>query len=323
MPDQLSRRAFVAAAAASAVSKTFAAPGARDDAPALTVESFHSRRRFVETASGQIAYVEQGAGPVALFIHGVPLNGFHWRHVIAEMQGIRRCVVLDLMSLGYTRISPTQDVSFAAQAKMIRQFIDAMGFDKIDLIANDSGGGIAQIFAAHNPERLRTLTLTNCDTHDNWPPVAIGPSIQAAREGTLLDRYVALIDDSAERYKRLTRAYADSRVLTDEVYRVYIDPLRATNESRNNFHRYWIAFDNAQTLAIEPLLRQLKVPTLVVWALDDIFFDVKWAHWLQRTIPGVVRVVEVPGARLFFPEDRPQALVEPLRSFLASASRGA
>src|SRR5882672_1293988 len=124
MPDQLSRRAFVAAAAASAVSKTFAAPGARDDAPALTVESFHSRRRFVETASGQIAYVEQGAGPVALFIHGVPLNGFHWRHVIAEMQGIRRCVVLDLMSLGYTRISPTQDVSFAAQAKMIRQFID-------------------------------------------------------------------------------------------------------------------------------------------------------------------------------------------------------
>lgn len=322
MPDQLSRRTFVAAAAGT-VTNAFATLGANGNAPAMTVESFHSRRRFVETESGQIAYVEQGAGPVALFIHGVPLNAFHWRHVIAEMQDIRRCVALDLMGLGYTRISPTQDVSFVAQAKMIRQFIDAMGCDKVDLIANDSGGGIAQIFAAHNPERLRSLTLTNCDTHDNWPPAAIGPSIEAARQGILLDRYVALIDDAAERYKRLSRAYADARVLTDEVYRVYIDPLRATKESRNNFHRYWIAFDNAQTLAIQPLLRQLKVHTLVVWALDDIFFDVKWAYWLQRTIPGVVRVVEVPGAKLFFPEDRPQALTGPLRSFLVSASQGA
>jgi pimeloyl-ACP methyl ester carboxylesterase len=289
----------------------------------MTVEFFHARRRFAETESGQIAYVEQGAGPVALFIHGVPLNGLHWRYVIAAMQDIRRCVALDLMGLGYSRISPTQDVSFVAQAKMIRQFIDAMGFDKVDLIANDSGGGIAQIFAAHNPERLRTLTLTNCDTHDNWPPTAIGPSIEAARQGILLDRYVALIDDAAERYTLLSRAYADSRVLTDEVYRAYIDPLRATKENRNNFHRYWIAFNNTQTLAIEPLLRQLKVPTLVVWALDDIFFDVKWAYWLQSTIPGVVRVVEVPAAKLFFPEDRPQALVEPLRLFLAPGSRGA
>ena len=288
------------------------------DASAMTVGSFHSRRRFVDTESGQIAYVEQGVGPVALFIHGVPLNGFHWRYVMAEMQDVRRCVAPDLMGLGYSKISSTQDVSFVAQAKMIRQFIDAMGFDEVDLIANDSGGGIAQIFAAENPGRLRSLTLTNCDTHDNWPPPAIGPSIEAARQGVLLDRYIALIDDSAERYTRLSRAWADSRVLTDEVYRVYIDPLRATNESRNNFHRYWTAFDNVQTLAIEPLLRRLNVPTLVVWGLDDIYFEVKWAYWLQRTIPGVVRVVEVPGARLFFAEDRPQALVGPLRSFFGS-----
>ena len=123
----------------------------------MDIKTTAATRERVKTASGHIHYTEQGAGPVALFIHGVPLNGFHWRHVFAGVQDLRRCVALDLMSLGYTRISPTQDVSFVAQAKMIRQFIDAMGFDKVDLIANDSGGGIAQIFAAHNPERLRTL----------------------------------------------------------------------------------------------------------------------------------------------------------------------
>ena len=94
-------------------------------------------------------------------------------------------------------------------------------------------------------------------------------------------------------------------------------------KSRDNFHRYWLSFDNRQTVAIEPLLRKLHVPTLIVWALDDIFFGVEWAHWLKKTIPGAERVVEVPGAKLFFPEDRPQALVEPLRSFLAAGRRNA
>ena len=79
-----------------------------------------------------------------------------------------------------------------------------------------------------------------------------------------------------------------------------------------------MSFDPAVTVAIEPQLRALRVPTLVVWGTADVFFDVKWAQWLRDTIPGVVDVVKVPGAKLFFAEDRPKALIEPLRAFLAS-----
>jgi pimeloyl-ACP methyl ester carboxylesterase len=190
-------------------------------------------------------------------------------------------------------------------------------------VANDSGGAIAQIFTAHSPDRVRSLTLTNCDVHDNWPPPAIAPQIDMARKGLLIDAYAQYLDDPEGRRARFARAYADPGVLTDEVYRVYIDPLRADALRRDNFHRYWLAFDNRQTVAIEPLLRKLRMPTLIVWALDDIFFGVQWAHWLKKTIPGVERLVEVPGARLFFPEDRPLALVDPLRAFLASVQRNA
>jgi pimeloyl-ACP methyl ester carboxylesterase len=285
----------------------------------VNAATFHAQRRYAATASGRIAYIEQGSGPVALFIHGVPLNGYHWRHVIAQVQDIRRCIALDLMGLGYTEIGPAHDVSFTAQAAMVVRFLDALGIEQVDLVANDSGGAIAQIFAARNPGRLRTLTLTNCDVHDNWPPEAIAPQIEAARQGVLVDAFSAFLDDPEGRRVRFSRAYADPSVLTDEAYRVYIDPLRADAHRRDNFHRYWLAFDNRQTVAVEPLLRALRVPTLIVWGLADIFFGVAWAHWLKRTIPGAVAVVEVPGAKLFFPEDRPQALVEPLRSFWTSA----
>jgi pimeloyl-ACP methyl ester carboxylesterase len=72
--------------------------------------------------------------------------------------------------------------------------------------------------------------------------------------------------------------------------------------------------DCAQTVAIEPALRRLRVPTLVVWAQADVFFAPEWGRWLRDTIPGVTRLVEVPEAKLFFPEDRPEALIGPLRA---------
>jgi pimeloyl-ACP methyl ester carboxylesterase len=287
----------------------------------MDVREFHASRCFAEVPSGRIAYIERGAGPAALFLHGVPLNGFHWRHIISSLAGERRCIALDLMGLGYTEVSPTQDISFNAQAQMVAEVLDALSLDRVDLIANDSGGAIAQIFAVNHQHRLRTLTLTNCDAHDNWPPQAILPNIEMARKGTVSDLYRRLLDDPAAFRARFTRAYADSSVVTDAIVRLYLQPLVASAERCAQINRYFVVNDNVQTVSIEPLLRKLQVPTLIVWALEDIFFGVEWAHWLKATIPGAVDLVEVPGAKLFFPEDRPDTLLTPLQSFLAKYSK--
>src|SRR5260370_27622696 len=68
---------------------------------------------------------------------------------------------------------------------MLAQFIDALQIDQVDLVGNDSGGGIAQIFAATHPQRVRTLTLTDCDAHDNWPPEAFKPFLEMSAAGGL------------------------------------------------------------------------------------------------------------------------------------------
>ena len=289
---------------------------------ALDAKNFHRLRKFADLPVGRVAYVEQGEGPAAVFVHGVPLNGFHWRYVMAGLNDLRRCIAPDLMGLGYTEISTSQDVSFTAQAEMLLQFLDKLGLDRVDLVGNDSGGAISQIFAAKYPERLRTLTLTNCDVHDGWPPKAVLPMIEAARRGTLADNYRERMIDPEARRKGFGRGYADPGVVTEEVARVYLEPVLASEERKLNFHRYWIGFDCAQTVAIESGLRALQVPTLIVWGLNDMFFGLEWAYWLKDTIPGAVEVVEVPGAKLFFPEDRPAALIEPLRRFFASARSG-
>jgi pimeloyl-ACP methyl ester carboxylesterase len=289
----------------------------------MDIAAFHANRRFADVKSGRIALFEQGQGPTALFVHGVPLNGYHWRHVIDRVQHRRRCIAIDLMGLGYTEIGPSQDVSFTAQARMIAEVMDALRIAKADLIGNDSGGAIAQIFAATYPNRVRSLILTNCDVHDGWPPPQVLPLIEHSRNGTLAPIFQRIVDrpDLARaRYLRgepapLFRSYADPSVLTDEIIRHYLQPLLSSKQRIEAFQRYWLGFDNKHTVAVYPKLKQLSVPTLIVWGLKDIFFHKKWAYWLSDTIPGAKQVIEVPDARLFFPEDRPEASAKPMLQF--------
>jgi len=295
----------------------------------MDIDTFHSSRRFADVKSGRIAYFERGQGPVALFVHGVPINGYHWRHVIERVQHRRRCIAIDLMGLGYTEVAPSQDVSFTAQAHMIAEVLDKLGIEKIDLVGNDSGGAIAQIFAANYPHRLTSLVLTNCDVHDGWPPPQVLPIMEHCRKGTLAPIFQPTLDRpdlARERHARgesvpLFRSYADPGVLTDELIRLYLQPLLSSPQRIDAFQRYWLGFDNAQTVAIHGALKKLQVPTLIVWGLKDIFFDKKWAYWLMDTIPGAKRVVEVADGRLFFPEDRPDALVEPVLKFWEELSK--
>ncbi|MGH2585179.1 MAG: alpha/beta fold hydrolase, partial [Dehalococcoidia bacterium] len=122
----------------------------------MDATEFASRRKSIETPFGEIAYVEKGSGPAALFVHGVLLNGYLWRNVIDALAGRRRCIAVDLMGHGATRVPEEQDLSFDAQARMLAAFVDALGLEQVDLVGNDSGGGIAQIVAANHPERIRT-----------------------------------------------------------------------------------------------------------------------------------------------------------------------
>jgi pimeloyl-ACP methyl ester carboxylesterase len=156
-------------------------------------------RHSVQTASGRISYMEQGAGPVALFVHGVLLNGHLWRHQLADLSDIRRAIAVDLLTHGDTEIAPDQDVSVTANAKMLKEFLEALKIDRVDLVGNDSGGGIAQIFAALYPERVRSLTLTDCDTHDNWPPEAFKPFLAMAAGGGLRGTLDAMLSQRSVR----------------------------------------------------------------------------------------------------------------------------
>ena len=276
--------------------------------------------RQVRTSFGTIAYAEQGRGPVALFVHGVLLNKHLWRHQLGALSDIRHCIAVDLLAHGDTEIAATQDVSVTANARMLAEFLDALQVDHVDLVGNDSGAGIAQIFAAQNPQRVRSLTLTNGDAHDNWPPQAFKPFLAMAAAGGLADTLTAMVDDKAiyRSAQALGPAYERPETVTDETIDTYLKPHLRTPQRTRDLARFLAAFDPSHTMRIEARLRTVTAPTLIVWGTDDVYFDVKWAEWLAARIPGARPVVRFEGARIFFPEERWQDFDEQLRKHWAA-----
>jgi pimeloyl-ACP methyl ester carboxylesterase len=256
----------------------------------------------------------------------VGTNAYLWRNVLAELAGgrpgegagERRCIALDLPVHGHTPPPPDGDATLAVLADTVAAFVEALELSDVDLVAHDTGGAVAQIFAARHPDRLRTFTLTDCDTQDNIPPPAFQPTVELAKAGALAPQVPALLENvEATRSVMFGSGYEHPDELDLDVVRAYITPFGAPEVARV-FERCLASLEPGDLLAVEPLLRQLTVPTLVVWGTGDIFFDVKFAYWLRDTIPGVTEVVELEGAKLFFPDERADELVPLLRRHWSS-----
>jgi pimeloyl-ACP methyl ester carboxylesterase len=287
----------------------------------MQLSELNAHRHTAATRSGEISYLDIGAGPVALFVHGVATNAYLWWHVMDALSDQRRCIALDLPLHGQSPVTAEQDLSLAALAAGLEDFCEVLGLNGIDLVANDTGGAIAQIFAARYPHRLATLTLTNCDTVDNLPPAAFKPIVELAAAGRLAPSAVEMFADlEAAAQVSFASGYEHLDRIDRDVIRSYLEPCFGTLERARQFERLLVCMDAGDLQAVTPQLRELTVPTLVVWGTGDAFFDVSWAYWLRDTIPGTTRVVTVDGARLFFPEERPMDLVPHLEQHWAAVA---
>src|ERR1700744_1633656 len=267
----------------------------------MDVSTFDTHRRSLNTPAGEIAYTEFGSGPAALFVHGIGTSGLLWRNVIEKLQDTSRCIAIDLPLHGGT--PAREDMSAGALAQVVADLCDDLGLTRVDLVGNDTGGAIAPNYAARHPERIRSLPLPNCDCEGTFPPPEFLPLIESARQGALAPALAALAA-SPEAWPTgpLAVGYEHPEQVPDEVWRAYLAPSGDAMERGRGFERLVTSLDPSDMDAVGRALRALNAPTLLVWGTGDETFGVKWAYHLRDMIPGAKEVIEVEGAKLFFPE---------------------
>ena len=280
-------------------------------------------RQMAELSGGPVAYVDHGPreAPAALFIHGVLVNADLWRNVVWDVADVRRCIAPDLPAHGATPIppeGPSADLTLNGHAARLDELCASLGLDQVDVVGNDTGGAVAQVFAARYPGRIRTLTLTNCDVHENFPPELFKPFVEMAEAGELGPVVVAMADDYAVLRSEagLGMAYASPAELSDELLTSYVGPFAA--DGGKGLERFLVAPRAEELIAVAPLLAELQAPVQVAWGTADVFFEPAWAERLRELIPATERVTLVPDAMLFWPDERAAELVALLRDFWAA-----
>lgn len=282
--------------------------------PGTDAAAWAAARRLAETRFGRIAYADRGSGRAALFLHGFPLNGFQWRGLFDRLAAHRRCVAPDLMGLGFTEIPANQGVTPADQVAMLEALLDALAIPIVDVVANDSGGQVAQLFMARHPERVRTLLLTNCDTEPDSPPPAVMPLIRLARAGRFADERLApwsadkTLARSAQGLFGMTFTYPH-RVL-DESIDCYLAPLVSSAQRKAQVDAFAVGLYPNPLAGTEAELRKGTTPVRILWGTGDEIFSQDSPDYLDRIFRGSRGVCRVPGARLFWPEEFPDLIAE-------------
>src|SRR6478672_789817 len=126
----------------------------------MSVSAALGERRAVETPAGAIEYRERGEGSPVVFVHGVGVNGDLWRRVAPRLACDHRCIVPDLPWGAHSRpLRRDADLSLPGMARIVADFMTALELDDVTIVANDTGGAVAQALVGRHPERTSRLVL--------------------------------------------------------------------------------------------------------------------------------------------------------------------
>ncbi|MCP3952871.1 MAG: alpha/beta hydrolase, partial [Desulfobacterales bacterium] len=112
-----------------------------------------------------IEYLEGGQGDTLLLLHGFGANKDNWTRIGKHLTPHFRVIAPDLPGFGESGKNPDGDYSISAQARFVKDFVQALGIKSFHIGGSSMGGNIAGAYASSNPETLKSLLLI-CDAYD-------------------------------------------------------------------------------------------------------------------------------------------------------------
>jgi len=188
--------------------------------------------------------------------------------------------------------------------------LDALGIARAHIVGASMGGMIAQLVAAHAPERVLSLTSIMSTTGN---PALPGASLQAM--GILLRRprgndVETIVAHGVKASKVVAGRFPENETLMAERY---------DEEVRRNYHPSGIVRQMAAILADgdrRARLKAITAPTVVIHGSDDPLVPIAGGRDTAASIPGA-RLVEIPGMGHTLP---PEVLPKVIHAFESVAN---
>ena len=165
----MTRRALLGSAAGIALA--FSTVGVRAETPSAEMPF---TKKSIDLLDSNIAYVDEGEGPVVLFLHGNPTSSYLWRNIIPFVTDGYRAIAPDLIGMGNSG-KPDIGYTFAEHAAYIDAFIETLGLTDITLVIHDWGSILGMRYARLNETNVRGVAFMEAGI----PPALPAPSYEA------------------------------------------------------------------------------------------------------------------------------------------------
>ena len=268
-------------------------------------------KRKIRTFAGDIAYLRTGQGPPLVLLHGIPSSSYLWRDVIEPLSATFEVLAPDLLGYGDSDKRMDVDLSIAAQARYVVAFMETIGVHQAAVAGHDIGGGVAQLMAVDEPQRVARLILIDSIVDNNWPI----PDIARLKEPAW-DQIMVNIDLRRGLRKGLEAGVVTPGRVTDEMVDEWTRPFQDLG-GRRAYLRAARALNNRDLTSRAKHIDEIETPTLILWGANDAFLEPAWAETLHgRLRESTVQIID-PGGH-FLPLDRPDAVVEAITRFLTT-----
>ena len=266
-------------------------------------------RESFASEQGEIRWDVLGDGPPVVLVHGTPFSSYVWAEIARGLAAHHTVYVWDLAGYGSSEMADGQDVSLAAQARILAALLAHWELAAPAMVGHDFGGAVA--LRAHLLEGAVYDRLALVDA------VSVTPwgtgFFQLAREhADVLQRLPDPLHDA------MVRGYVTwpaSHHLDGQVVDRLAAPWTGVT-GRAALYRQIVQNDASMTDEIQPRYGDLDLPVLIVWGEDDAWLPLAQAHELHELIPGS-RLVTIPEANHLIQFDAPARLTVELADFLA------
>jgi abhydrolase domain-containing protein 6 len=266
-------------------------------------------RRSVDTAGHHIVYLDGGAGPAVVLVHGFGATKDIWDVVAAQLTPRYRVIVPDLPGFGESPVRDGETYDAERQARRVRALLDALGVRDHHIGGSSMGGLISVVYAGLYPEAVRSLLI------------AAAPGVRAPEKSDLSWRLEAggnplLVGSEADLDQLLELVFFRPPSIPGPIRRAM---LHDAIDRRATYARIFKDLAGSGEGALETLLPKITARTLVVWGRHDRLVHPSSVDVFTRLMPDAEKTI-FEGCGHALPRECPALLAQRYREFLERES---
>jgi pimeloyl-ACP methyl ester carboxylesterase len=266
---------------------------------------------FADIDGVRMHYQEKGAGTPLVLIHGYTSSTYSWKDVFEPLAKNFHVIAVDLKGFGFSS-KPDGDYTRRAQALLVTHLLERLNLEKAWLCGNSMGGEVALNVAIANPQRVAGLILID------------SAGVDVPGKGTLAPGYLMI---PVLNHLLIALSLTSNKLVRQGLMKSFYDQSKVTDERVANYYRPLktrggqLAALRARTqfsmLPVEPNLKQIDVPTLILWGAQDQLIPLTAGYKLNSLVRNSKLVVfencgHVPQ------EEMPARVVSEITQFVSS-----